>query len=299
MTSSQQDRNSAQLRPILRSLLQKSVRRGYADISEQVSFCLAAIGDSTWVHARTAVIAFEECWPCARLLENTPSIKLLQQIALREKDKSAAGLGSLAYAVTEGDSSAADAATDFRDLKVVVAALKRPADFFKWAQGECRSIEQVAAISAAQAFLPRASWPWDKAFIIAGAYLYCKSPPGLAPRPDVSPSEAFPYWAAIDKHTPQGKLAIRTAARELKVPEDHLLWSSFYFESAKTNAAVDSPWWTCEINWRLAKLGLTPEYARDIWESAAPRIQTLVQGPTNQLLLFLKNHASGSQLELN
>jgi hypothetical protein len=276
------------LRPILRSLLQKTVRRGYADLSKEVAFILASRGDSTWLRARTGVIVFEECWPCANLLGNsTPSAMTLSEVAAVVKNKDAAGLGSLAHAAAEGDSSAIEQSHDPIAVKIVAAALKRPASFFKWATETCINEEQLAVVQAAQRFFGQASWPWDKAFMAAGAYLSCQVGIPQVMRSVGLPNAPFPYWTAIDKHTPQGKVALRKVALDLRIPERQLQWISFYFESARTNASETSQWWECEAQWRFESLGLSMGSAEEIWGKASICVERAVQSQTDLLLQLI------------
>ncbi|MBW2585113.1 MAG: hypothetical protein JRE36_16545, partial [Deltaproteobacteria bacterium] len=48
-----------------RSLLQKAVRRGDADLVHTTSALLASLSpkEKNWYRTRTAIITFEECWP--------------------------------------------------------------------------------------------------------------------------------------------------------------------------------------------------------------------------------------------
>lgn len=270
--------NTGPVRPLLRSLLQKAVRRGYANLVQEVICCLASRGDSAWLHARTGVIVFEECWTCAHFLnDGIPSAVTLANIAAMRKNKDAAGLGSLAYAASEGDLYAIKKANDPIAVKIVAAALKRPDDFFKWAIAECNNEEQLAVVHASQRFISRASWPWDKAFMVAGAYLSCQ---GNVPKYQPSehlPLNSFPYWVAVDKHTPQGRAALRRVSSDLDISLRILEWVSFYFESAVTNELTQSSWWGCESRWRFDSLGLTLEAAEDIWAKASSSVESTVK----------------------
>lgn len=277
--------NANQLRPLLRSLLQKTVRRGYADLSQKVAFILASRGDSTWLQARTGVIVFEECWPCAHLLSSsTPAAVTLREVTLAVKNKDAAGLGSLAHAAAEGDITAIEQARDPTAVKIVAAAMKRPESFFKWATNECSSEAQAAVVLAAQRFYTQASWPWDKAFMAAGAYLSSQFGVPQVLRSEQAAYMPFPYWAAVDKHTPQGKTALRKVALALRLSELHLQWASFYFESARTQIMARSSWWECESKWRFAALGLSLEAAEDMWAKAAPHVESAVQDQADLLM---------------
>ncbi len=239
---------------------------------------LASRGDSAWLQARAGVIVFEECWPCAHLLSSgTPAAVTLREVALAVKNKDSAGLGSLAHAAVEGDVTAIELARDPTAVKIVAAAMKRPESFFKWATNECSNEAQAAVVQAARRFYSQASWPWDKAFMAAGAYLSSKSGVPEVTRSEQVAHAPFPYWTAVDKHTPQGKAALRKVALALHLSELHLQWASFYFESARTQIMVRSPWWDCESKWRFAALGLSLEAAQDMWVKAAPHVESAVQ----------------------
>ncbi|UZE12322.1 hypothetical protein [Pseudomonas sp. B21-053] len=283
------------VRPLLRSLLQKAVRRGYVELVQKVVFALAERGDSTWLHTRAGVIVFEECWPCASLLtDGTPSAVTLESVTAMRKNKNAAGLGSLAYAASEGDLYAIQNSIDPIAVKIVAAALKRPDSFFKWAISQCNDEEQLAVVLASQRFISKASWPWDKAFMVAGAYLSCS---GKVPQTQLSkilPSAPFPFWVAVDKHTPQGKKAFRRVALDLGVSERALGWASFYFESAMTNDLSSSPWWVSESEWRFGSLGLSLDEATKLWVSAAPFIELMVKPQSDNLLGLVGDDGRGS-----
>lgn len=284
---------NSEARPLLRSLFQKAVRRGWADGAEIVAFKLGCCGDSIWLSSRIGVIIFEESWQRAGLLlRNAPTTVTLREIAYSIKNKDAAGLGAMAHALTEGNLSPLDHAPDPLALKIVAAALKRPEAFFQWAEGQCGNEEQTSIILAAKQYFPRASWPWDKAFMAAGAYLSLNSDIPIATRAEPSQEIDFPYWVAVDKHTPQGKAALRKVAYAMHIPDVKLQWISFYLESAKTVGLSFSPWWECEIRWRLSEIGLTESTAADLWNAASPLVQAAVSESTD-LLRFLIDERDG------
>jgi hypothetical protein len=148
---------------------------------------------------------------------------------------------------------------------MVSEALRRPSAFFEWAQAGCKSPAAQQIVDAARRYLAAATWGWDKACIIAGAFL--ATTVGVPEsRKSSSGGGPFPYWVALDKHTPQGKEVFQEIARERSIPYRHLIWSSFYFESAKVNALAESPWWNAERAWRLTRAGLTTDAAEHLWE---------------------------------
>lgn len=261
--------------PRLRSLLQKAVRRGHSKVVESTAHHLNAIGDKTWLRSRAVVITFEECWPMAQHLSinkdfDSKLVSLLR-VASATKQKDAAGLGALAYAFSEGDQTMLEVVPNLWALRIVSAALLRPLPFFEWAQTHCISPTALQIIDAARRYLAVATWGWDKACIIAGAFLATTvGIPECRDVPDVE--SAFPYWVALDKHTPQGKVALRQVAKEHFIPYRHFIWSSFYFESAMVNAIAESPWWNAERTWRLSRAGLNNNEAKQLWV----RLRTVV-----------------------
>lgn len=245
------------LKPLLRSLLQKAVRRGAVDLVDAAAARLAHHGDSAWLHVRAAVIGFEECWPHMQAFgKGGQALPLLLQVARNVKDKEAAGLGSLAYALSQGDRSALTQSPDPVAVKITAAGLERPSDFFNWALRRCDTATQTAIVQAAAAYMPRASWPWDKAFMAAAAYLAGAHPVAAPQEAGPEALMTCPLWVAVDKHTPQGRACLRQTAQELGISLHQLEWACFYQESAASNALRPTLWWEAEAQWRLAQVGL-------------------------------------------
>jgi hypothetical protein len=118
-------------RSILRSLVQKAIRRGCGDIAQRAFVKLNGMGDGAWLMTRIGVIAFEECWGSAVVLNGERDfLWLIEFLSNVEKQKDAAGLGSLAYGLVEGDFSALDFAINPLAVKIVAAGIRRPVDFF-------------------------------------------------------------------------------------------------------------------------------------------------------------------------
>ncbi len=254
--------------PRLRSLLQKAARRGYSDIAESTASYLNATGDKTWLRSRAVVITFEECWPMAQYLSLSTKfdskLSALLRVTSATKQKDAAGLGALAYAFSEGNRSMLGVVPNSRALHIVSEALLRPLPFFEWAKNQCTSSTALQIIDAARRYLSVATWGWDKACIISGAFLATTT---AIPECKVVPNidNKFPYWVALDKHTPQGKEILHQIAQEYLLSYRHLIWSSFYNESAKVNAIEESPWWNAERAWRLSRAGLSNNDAEQLW----------------------------------
>ena len=272
--------------PQFRSLLQKAVRRGYSDVVARVLWALEDLGDDRWTRSRLAVIAAEECWTQLSSLEPRTTlnerVRFLQNVAEAEKQKDAAGLGTLAYGASELDDSVFDGTEDDRTIKILAAAIKRPDDYWAWLTGRARDNGVAWQVQKMQSFVPRATWPWDKAFILASAYLAVERGTTL-PNYIGKTSGEFPFWVAIDKHTDEGKLALREAARRHRCSSRKLNWVSYYCEGANVNSLGESRWWMKEKKWRLGRVGLTTIEADELWNSVKDTISDIVREQAEQL----------------
>ncbi len=221
------------------------------------------------------MITFEESWPLAASLSITPGLSSKRTAILAvtnaTKQKDAAGLGALAYAYGEGDKSMLDCVSDSHLLKLVSEALRRPSDFFEWVFRQSKSQQATDLIHSAQRYLAAATWQWDKACILAGALLAASG--DMPPiEPASTPLDEFPYWVALDKHTPEGKVALREVAKEINLSYRQLIWANFYCESARVNRLSPSPWWEAEKKWRLRRAGMSLDTAQEIWYRARPLV---------------------------
>ncbi|MFB3917463.1 MAG: hypothetical protein ACE14M_12085 [Terriglobales bacterium] len=274
--------------PRLRSLLQKAVRRGSVQVVERVAARLDAIGDTAWLRSRTVVITCEECWPLAASLpidrHLRSKLEILSRVAKASKQKDAAGLGALAYAYREGDTSMLNVVPDERALKVISEALARPKDFFPWAISQSHSVRSTEIIRNAEKYLPVATWQWDKACILATAFLSINAEtPTVDAASPLQPTSEFPYWAALDKHTDEGKAALRDLAKPLGATYRQLIWASFYCESALVNQLLPSPWFEAEREWRLTRTGLSWKSATDLWERARLLVRRRLEEEAREL----------------
>jgi len=289
----------------LRSLLQKAVRRGFSEIATRTAVRVNAIGDATWLRSRAIVITFEECWPLAESLSINRELSSKMDALLRTtrsaKQKDAAGLGALAYAYQEGDRSMLEDVPDEQTLKTVARALDRPKEFFDWVREESKSPQRTDVILAAQQYLPAATWQWDKACILGGALLATLSDIPAVELLDQFEGE-FPYWVALDKHTAEGKVALKDVAREIKAPYRQLIWASFYCESTRVNKLLSSPWFDAEKAWRLRRTGLSLESAEELWSRARPLIQERLEEEAltlkNSIKSDLLHESVGQQISL-
>lgn len=272
--------------PRLRSLLQKAVRRGADCIVEAAIRNIIALGDRAWLRSRAVVITFEESWPLAQSLVLTKDQQTKETALLRvshaTKQKDAAGLGALAFAFHKGDQSMLDLVPSQRVLRVVSEGLDRPNAYFNWALSQCSSAESCRVVTAAHDYLAAATWGWDKATILAAAFLAVSG--GVPTLPPSEPTiSQFSYWVALDKHTPEGKEAIRRVAAKCSIPYRQLIWTSFYCESAIVNSLEPSVWFEIERTWRLRKAGLTTETAMDLWNRIRPILSSELSAAAESL----------------
>lgn len=269
-----------------RSLLQKAVRRAHPEIAKLAVIKLIQDNDLSWLKSRLGIIATEECWQeisNVDLRANALEIILhFEHLANSKKDKTAAGLGSLSYELSLGDTSVLDGLDKKkqRDLKIIAEALKRPDDFWKWVNTQELSTHQALIIKNSEVSYRLAGWPWDKSFSITTAYLATNS--FSSPNIEKSTLE-LPYWIAIDKHTPRGKRALSMCAEKFKIDREALGWIQFYLESSKCANISDSFWWQHEINWRFKKHLINPQKAEILWRDAS---------------FFLKEHLQSAQESL-
>lgn len=273
-----------------RSLLQKAVRRGNSTLVAKVVNHLYEIGDIKWLRQRIGVMVAEECWPLMvewrppkKQEEQAVMVEVLSKLANSVKFKDAAGLGSLAYALSEGDRSVLTGCKEDGTIRQICEAIKDVKTYWKWAISQCSNTRETRLVEHAEKVYRKGGWPWDRAFIQATAYLAIKD--GLPELCTVPNSEMnFPFWVALDKHTPQGKVALHKVAKETRFSWRQLNWVSFYCESGRvTKKHEPSRWWDKEVEWRLGKVGLSFDAAEAIWAKAQPIFIELLKEESTRL----------------
>ncbi len=294
-----------------RSLLQKAVRRGESDLVVKVVDHLYKIGDINWLKQRVGVIIAEECWPLMgewelpqkRDMQQTASHEILSQAAGYRKFKDAAGLGSLAYALSEGDNSVLNGSDEDTYIKHICAAIKNKDNYWKWIFSQCSCDMTKRFVERTSIAYRKGGWPWDRAFIQAAAYLVVME--GLPKlQLAIKKESKFPFWVALDRHTPQGKAVISKLAKETRFPWRQLNWVSFYCESGIVYNQVPSRWWDKEVEWRLNKVGLSLDRAISMWTEVRPRFIELLHDESERLRQHFdissksNNALDGKQLSL-
>jgi hypothetical protein len=259
-----------------RSLLQKAVRRGHVDLVFTASDYLASLSpmEKKWYRTRTAIITFEECWPLgSELIFNRKfhsKVAALIKVTRAAKSRDASGLGFLAHALIEGDTSVLNGTPGDRHIKIIANAIHRPDDFWQWINSRKQLTEKTSLVENAFRF-KQEGLPRDRAVIQSAAYLAVTGE--KAPIHNLEPTDqAFPYWVVFDRHTQEGKLVMRDVARDLHIPLPQLEWSCYNFEGAKTNGEMPSAWWDRHCRWRFQKVGLPSDEAHLLWEPAKPQV---------------------------
>ena len=272
----------------LRSLLQKAVRRGQTDLVFTIGAMMEQQGPKakSWFRHRTALITFEECWPLGADFQLNrkfySKVAALVKTSLSVKTQDAMGLGYLAYALCRGDRSVLDGGSEDRPIKIVAKATEKPQQFWEWILATPMSAAQKQFVDNAMQF-KNAGRPREQAVVRAAAYL-AVAVDDLPAFDTVSPNQnPFPYWVALDGHTPQGRRAIRDVARDLYMPPSQLEWAMFYFEGAQTNACMPSAWWQRNTQWHFQKIGLAAEEAHLLWGPAKSQVMEALAEESRQL----------------
>ncbi|MDZ7796978.1 MAG: hypothetical protein U5N56_08005 [Candidatus Marinimicrobia bacterium] len=225
--------------------MQKAVRRGDQDMTQKAINLVIQNGDFLWLRGRLAVITFEECWTYGLNVSFDNDIQIITDhflnIASAVKNKNAAGLGSLAFEYSEGKMGVLKNNKNDNHIIKIADAIKDPKTFWVWANTNAKTKDQKTMIKNASLAIKKASWPWDKAFVLAGAYLAITSSIPSTDYLAKTSNKNFPIWVGIDKHTRLGKEYLNKAAKQLGVPVYNARWLSFYFESAVCNNIKDSP----------------------------------------------------------
>jgi hypothetical protein len=287
-----------------RSLLQKAIRRGAYEVAELAVVRLIQNKEVSWLKNRLAVIAFEESWGSVASLELVGGedglIRQYVNLAKASKNKDAAGLGSLAYELSNGQQSVLvkDSVQD-RHIKVIAEAIRRPLDFWRWIKSASVKEDTMCLVNNAEIGYRLAGWPWDKAFAQASAYLsVCDVIPDVYVQ-NADGGLEFPYWVAIDKHTASGKRALMKCAEKFGIDKDSLGWIQFYLESAKCAGLPSCYWWEREKKWRLEKEGFSLERAEVVWRDASEYIMGLVSASELRMIEDLNSSFSMYQSTMN
>jgi hypothetical protein len=271
-----------------RSLLQKAVRRGHTELVYAASALIEhqAIHTDAWFEKRTALIVFGDCWPLGAEIafarKFSTNVAALIRVARATKCRDATGLGFLAYALAQEDTTVLAQDPGDRIVRLIAKAIRHPADYWEWISSQKPDPPRPALIANARHYRDGGR-PHDGAVVKAAAYL-ALAEPFSAPTPAAAPPAGFfPYWAVFDRHTSEGKRVLRDVARDLHIPLPQLEWCGYYFEGAAANAEHPSPWWQRYCRWNFDRIGLSPEEAHLLWQPAREQIVAALSEESHRL----------------
>ena len=270
-----------------RSLLQKAVRRGHPELVYAASALIESMGlhSKAWFEMRAASIVFGECWPLGAEMVFTKrffsKVAALIRVTHACKARDATGLGFLAYALAQNDSTVLTQMPDDRAVKLVAKAIRHPADFWEWVTAQGTDAQRQAVVAHARQY-GEGGRPHDKAVAQAAAYL-AVSAPLPEPSPALPADTPFPYWVVFDRHTSAGQRVLRDVARDLHIPLPQLEWCFYYFEGAVANAEAPSPWWHHYCQWHFDRIDLPAQEAHLLWEPAKVQIADALAEDSHRL----------------
>lgn len=266
-----------------KSLIQKAIRRGDLAMTEKAFYYLVETGQFDWLRRRLPVIIFEECWSYAlnATFENRESVILTHclNIAKAVKNKNAAGLGEMVYACFQGIDSITSSSSDEDLIRELAVSLKKPEVFWSEISKKDLNFKQRAVIIQAESAFKKANYDWDKATVIAGAYLAYTSDVPEVKYSSKEPPASFPFWVAVDKHTPEGKNVLQASAEQIHLEVYKAKQLSFYFEGAQCIEIQESPWWEENVALQIKRLGFNSiTDAEAIWNQLKPIVMQKLKG---------------------
>jgi hypothetical protein len=273
---------------VMRSLLQKAVRRGNTEMVNSVLQYFIQTGQDKWLRNRLTVITAEECWPYL----SSPTHDYIE-LTTAIKNKDAAGLGSVALAYRD-KSYYVPPETEVME---VAELLERPNYFFENTRNYKLDYPQHVFMEKAKEAYRKSTHEGDKATALAAAYLVAKHP-----MPEVSyvaqPNYEFPIWVAFDKHTTLGGDAIIEAARSIGVDASSALCIAFYIEGSKCSNLAPSPWWDLYLKCRYYAHNISPEEAQDIWDRLVPVLKDLLKDRVENIKEVLSRYSPIEEAQL-
>lgn len=258
---------------VLRSLLQKAVRMSAPEVAVATVQALRSWRNDAWVSQRLQVIAFEEAhhiafdlgFPLPQQGMIAAENELVRRLCLTTKDKSATGLASLALATAQGSPyvrfvlGRRYAMLDAVDE--VMSYLRDPEVLFDTLDGRDATCARAAYKSA--------TFEWDRAFVVAAAYLRGEERPDPVPCTPTAWDD-FPWHLAYDKHSPTGKIVMGMTSTASGVQQRRVEAVTFLCGSGQCCDSHDSVWWEAERARCLRHVGLTLDDAYDLYAKVEP-----------------------------
>ncbi len=289
--------------PILKSAVQKAVRRGSeGGIVWAVRRLWETPDGRRWLIWRIPIIAAEEAWPVlgvvgARVKEmgrGLPQdeqidslIGIIQGMARLAKNKDAGGLEGILAAVQKplGKWKPEIPDREIYELAQRVFQMERR-EMWRYLHEQAHDSPAVHTLIRAAAWrYPQGGMPGDRLLLITSAVLAVKSPAIVDAQVaayDATPNlcqEERPPWTAADMHTGPGKQALHMVAATARINPKTLSELWFMLESgAVDRTAAESAWWKALVEFRMRAYGFDGvEGAKQRWVELQPLVRAKVE----------------------
>jgi hypothetical protein len=282
---------------ILRSALQKAVRRSQLFALMSIMQDLVSNGDEQFLVDRFPIILFEESWHEAANItlsdDLSDTLNNYIHLCLNYKNKDAAGLAYLTNCRNNGDKNVLDDpeyynAQDFpgaiQDIEAFWREVNNAIDRNIFSDSELNVIDNArVAFNKAYLFHDKI-YPLAAVWFIMHHYL-----------PESKPIECedvkeFPFWMPIDKHTKKGKEVLLDTSRKLGINYEKLKDISFWLEGGICYPEYKSYFYEEALKHKMNSIGCSIEDANKIWANASKLLQiSLKKEAKNLEKICMKN----------
>ena len=293
---------------VLRSLLQKAVRRSQLFILLETMNQLIKNNDQDFLIKRLPVILFEEAWHLANVIELDENIDNVLnnyiRICLSYKNKKIAGLASL-YDIIVSKHFLLDDSHSREDYDYISEVFDNTkgsigGDFYF--NNLCRVAKEQGASSLflKNCMIARknANLFHDELYPIIALNVFIEDK-HIPEEKHIGEEDVlkFPFWIAIDKHTKKGKETITEAANKLRINPEKALAVSFWLEGGNCYPQMYSRWYDKAVQHKMKSIGYTLEQARQIWEQLSPLIKHSLDKESKKLEKVMMKKVIGYNFE--
>ncbi len=296
-------RPKSKVDPILKSAVQKAVRRGSeGGVVWAVRRLWGTPDGRRWLIWRIPIIAAEEVWPVLGVVgalvkqmgRGLPGdeqmdhvIGIIQGMGRLAKNKDADGL--LGVLSDAGKTPLGNGEPEIPDQEVYEFARqvveKERSEIWRFLHHQTTSQAVRELITAAAWRYPQGGMPGDRVLLVTASALAVKSSAVVEAQVGVydgTPNlcgEELPPWIVADMHTAPGKQALYAVAAEMGIKPRALsdLW--FMMESgAVDRTAPGSVWWKALVEFRMRAFGFGGiEGAKQRWAELEPLVRAKVE----------------------
>ncbi len=285
---------------VIKSLMQKAIRRGHAEIAKKCAFILCQNGLRNWVRIRLGVILFEDAYIQADKFDvfgNQSIYEKIDFLANCVKSNEAAGIAGLASMLISGRSDILIGSEKDKHIKNLADILRSSDEF--WLKQLNLSSNHILYGNSYHTY-KAAAWDHDKNMAIAGHYLIITDQ--IEPEANWTwnqvPDAEFEYYCAIDKHTRYGKSAFKTTHfSKMGITVGNVMLSNilFYYEGSrkqKMSIPYQSYWEKLKYH-NMRDYGLTTMQAATISDEYRP----IMIEQTKEMADWLKNLIESTEIE--